>query len=266
MKENKKMKNNIKKATLMLSLFIISTISIWAGPSGLDVMQNVYNRDTGDDMKANLTMAIENSRGSVRERSIVQIRSIEDGIEKKLMFFTAPSDVKDTGFLSISYPGDKDDDQMIYLPALKRVKRIAASNKNDSFMGSDFTYDDMGARNPAKDIHTIIKEEVINNTDCYVVQSIPVKQEGDITKTLNWVAKDGSFGLKKEFYEGNKLVKTLTINESAVIDSIIVITDMTMKNIEKGTQTRITLEDVSFNNNFKDSLFSERQLKIGPRF
>ena len=260
------MNSRIQKTAIFLSLLIISIIPIWAAPNGLEIMQKVYSRDTGDDMKANLTMEISNSRGSTRERSITQIRSVEDGIEKKLMFFTSPSDVKDTGFLSISYPSDKDDDQMIYLPALKRVKRIASSSKNDSFMGSDFTYDDMGARNPAKDTHSIIKEDVVNNVDCYVVQSIPVTQEGDITKTLNWIAKDGSFGLKKEFYEGNTLVKTLTINESTLIDSIIVITDMTMKNIEKGTQTRITLDDVSFNNNFNDSLFSERQLKIGPRF
>ncbi len=256
----------MKKTALLLSIIIISILPIWASPSGLEIMQKVYNRDTGDDMKADLSMSITNSRGSTRERSIVQIRKIEDGIEKKLMFFTAPSDVKDTGFLSISYPSDKDDDQMIYLPALKRVKRIATSNKNDSFMGSDFTYDDMGARNPAKDTHSIIKEEVINNVDCYVVESIPVTQDGDITKTLNWIAKDGSFGLKKEFYQGSKLMKTLTINDSKTIDSIIVITDMTMVNHDKGTQTRITMNNVSFNNNFRDSLFSERQLKIGPRF
>ncbi|NCB00860.1 MAG: outer membrane lipoprotein-sorting protein [Spirochaetia bacterium] len=259
--------NNVTKKTIsFLILLIITLLPTWSAVSGVEIMQKVYQRDTGDDMKANLTMEISNSRGSTRERSIVQIRSVEDGIEKKLMFFTAPSDVKDTGFLSISYPSDKDDDQLIYLPALKRVKRIAAGNKNDSFMGSDFTYDDMGARNPKKDTHTIIREEVVNNVDCYVVQSIPVTQEGSITKTLNWIAKEGSFGLKKEFYEGETLVKTLTINESTVIDSIIVITDMTMKNIDKGTQTRITLKDVSFNNNFSDSLFSERQLKIGPRF
>jgi len=260
------MKNTMKTETIWLAMLVLSVIPMWATPSGLEIMEGVYNRDTGDDMKAHLTMEISNSRGSTRERSIIQIRSIEDGIEKKLMFFTAPSDVKDTGFLSISYPSDKDDDQMIYLPALKRVKRIASNNKNDSFMGSDFTYDDMGARNPAKDIHSIIKEEIVGDIECYVVESIPVNQDGDITKTLNWIAKEDSYGLKKEFYEGPKLVKSLTINESTVIDSIIVITDMTMKDITKGTQTRITLEDVSFNNNFKDSLFTERQLKIGPRF
>ena len=260
------MNNIVKKGALIVSIALMVTSPIWANMSGLDVMKGVYNRDTGNDMKAHLTMEISNARGSTRERSIIQIRSIEDGIEKKLMFFTAPSDVKDTGFLSISYPSDKDDDQMIYLPALKRVKRIASSNKNDSFMGTDFTYDDMGARNPNKDTHTILREEVIAGTMCYVVESIPIDQQGDITKTINWIAKDGFYGLKKEFYDESSLVKTLTINESTLIDSIIVITDMTMKNNEKGSQTRITFEDVSFNNNYRDSLFTERQLKIGPRF
>ncbi len=260
------MNNIMKKLSLLFFLIIISIIPIWATPSGFDIMQQVYNRDTGNHMKADLAMGITNARGSTRERSIVQIRTIEEGIEKKLMFFTAPSDVKDTGFLSISYPSDKDDDQWIYLPALKRVKRIASSNKNDSFMGSDFTYDDMGARNPNKDTHLIIGEETIENVDCYVIESIPLKKGGDITKTLNWIAKDGSFGLKKEFYQGNTLVKTLSIHESTIIDSIIVITDMVMENNIKGTKTRITMNNVSFNNDFDDSLFTERQLKIGPRF
>ncbi len=255
-----------KTIVLTLSVITISALPLTAGPSGFEIMEKVYTRDTGNDMKANLSMEITNSRGATKERSIIQIRKIEEGIEKKLMFFTSPSDVKNTGFLSISYPSDKEDDQMIYLPALKKVKRIASTNKNDSFMGSDFTYDDMGARNPNKDTHTIIQEEVVDNIECYVVQSIPIVEDGEITKTLSWIAKEGSFGLKKEFYQGNTLVKTLVINETEVIDSIIVITDMVMRNNEKGSQTRITMEDVTFNNNFKESLFSERQLKIGPRF
>jgi hypothetical protein len=260
------MNHVIKKTIISLSFIALLITPMWAEPSGFEIMQKVYNRDTGNDMKADLSMEITNSRGATRERSIVQIRKVEEGVEKKLMFFTAPSDVKNTGFLSISYSSDKEDDQMIYLPALKRVKRIASSSKNDSFMGSDFTYDDMGARNPNKDTHTIIKEEVVKNVECYVVESVPLIQEGDITKTVNWIAKDGSFGLKKEFYQGNTLMKTLVINEMSTIDSIVVITDMVMVNNDKGTQTRITMNNVSFNNNFSDSLFSERQLKIGPRF
>ncbi len=248
-------------------LLIAATALFASDPSAQQVMQQVYDRPAGTEMKADLSMEIMNSKGQVRERQIVQIRQEDsEGIEKKLMFFLSPSDVKDTGFLSISYPTDKDDDQWIYLPALKRVKRIASKNKNDSFMGSDFTYDDMGTRNPAKDTHTLLTMETVNGSECYVIQSIPKESNREFDRTVSYIVKDEWFGLKKEFYYKGEQVRELTINELKVIDGITVITDMVMKNLEKGTQTRITMGNVSFDNNFDADLFSERQLKIGPRF
>ena len=189
----------------------------------------------------------------------------KDGVESKLMFFLSPSDVRNTSFLSFSYEDGRSDDQYIYLPALRRVKRIASDSKNDSFMGSDFTYDDMGSRHPDLDNHTVLRKETVNGVSTLVVESI-AKGGEDYPRTLSWVVDGEWFGLKKEFYLPNgTLAKTLTIDEYKAIDGIYVITDMTMRNLEENTSTRIQMEKVEFNQDFNDSFFSERQMKIGPR-
>lgn len=248
-------------------LLVMSTSLFSSSPTGKEIMQNVFNRNTGNNMKANLKMEIMNSKGQIRERNIIQVSQEDaEGVEKKLMFFLSPSDVKDTGFLSISYPDNRDDDQWIYLPALKRVKRIASKNQNDSFMGSDFTYDDMGMRNPNKDDHTILGTQIIDGYECYIVESIPKEKNKEFDKTITYIVKNEWFGLNKEYHYKGELVKELTINNVEIINNIYVITEMTMKNHEKRTQTRITMSKVSFDNDLDKKLFTDRQLKIGPRF
>lgn len=257
---------NMRTVLIMLVIGLFLTTTLTAQITGRQVMEQVYSRDSGNNMSANLSMTITNARGSTRERSIVQFRQDDGTVENKIMFFTAPADVRNTSFLSYSYADGRKDDQWIYLPALRRVKRIASDKTKDSFMGSDFTYDDMGVRHPSADTHTLLREEVIDGWDCYVVESVPVDPSSDFAKTISWIIKDEWIGLKKEFYsaKGN-VARRLVINESEKFDDIWVITNMTMSNLEKNTSTRITMDNVSFNNNLSANFFTERQMKIGPR-
>jgi hypothetical protein len=249
---------------MLLILSIVFTLSA-TELDGKQVMWEVYNRDSGDTMSANLIMTITNARGSTRERSIAQYRQNRNGVESKLMFFLSPSDVRNTSFLSFSYEDGRNDDQYIYLPALKRVKRIASDSKNDSFMGSDFTYDDMGSRHPDMDRHTVLRTETVNGLSALVVESIAQGAE-DYPRTLSWVVDGQWFGLKKEFYlPDGSLGKTLTIDAFDKIDGIAVITDMTMHSHKQNTSTRIQMQDTEFNLEFDPNFFSERQMKIGPR-
>jgi hypothetical protein len=250
----------------LVSVTLFTCTVLFAQVTGLAVMENVENRPNGTDMVANLTMEITNSRNSVRTRTIAQFRKDDGTVEKKIMFFTAPSDVKGTSFLSYSYSDGSSDSQWIYLPALKRVKRIASDNKNEAFMGSDFTYDDMGSRKSSADTHTILREEIVDSRPCYVVESIPLDTKETYARTVSWIIKDEWIGLKKEFYlSDGTLAKQLTINTYEKIDAIWVITEMTMDNLEKGTNTKIKMEDVSFQQNLDESFFTERQMKIGIR-
>lgn len=251
---------------LAISAATVGLGSVFAEPSGLEVMENVYYRESGDDMTADLDMILTNSRGATRERSIKQYSLDTGEVEKKLMFFLSPADVRDTSFMSWSYNDGRDDDQWIYLPALRRVKRISSDSKNDRFMGSDFTYDDLGERHPSEDSHTILREETVDGEPCYLVESVPKGDDDPFSKTLSWIAKEKWVGLKKEYYdeEGNEY-KTLRIDEYKKIDGYWIITDMTMKDLEREHSTRLEMEDVSFDNGLSGSFFSERQMKRGPR-
>lgn len=260
------MQNRRKLWIAMAIIGLVILVPATAQITAEMVMNQVYTRPSGDDMQATLHMTITNSRGSTRERSIVQFRKDDGEIERKIMFFTAPADVRNTSFLSYSYADGRRDDQWIYLPALGRVRRIASDKTNDSFMGSDFTYEDMGARHPSEDTHALIREENLDGWDVYVIESTPVESNSEYVKTRNWIIKDEWIGLRKEFLDADgSVVRRLTINSYENIDSIWVINDMTMNNLTKNTSTRITMEDVSFNNDLSDTFFSERQMGRGPR-
>ena len=261
------MKKNNRTRLLVMTITALAMIApLFAQTTGAEVMRHVYERPNGDNMQATLNMTITNSRGSTRERSMVQFRQDDGVTEKKIMFFTAPADVRNTSFLSYSYADGGNDDQWIYLPALGRVRRIASDKSNESFMGSDFTYDDMGVRHPSVDTHTILREEIIDGWTCYVVESVPKEQNSEFAKTISWVIKDEWIGLKKEFLAADgEVIRELEIDDYQEIDGIWVITDMTMNNRKKNTSTRISMNEVSFDNNLRDSFFTERQMSIGPR-
>ncbi len=233
--------------------------------TGLEVMQKVYNRPTGNDMEATLTMTLINSQGDKRVRKIKQyIRDFGD-VEKKIMFFISPADVKNTSFMNWSYDEEgKDDDQWIYLPALKKIKRISSDSKGDYFMGSDFTYDDLGDRKPSEDTHKILRTEKVDGLDCYVVESVPKDEDYMYSKTITWVVKDRWYGLKKEFYdEDGELLKILTLNKADKIKGYWIIDDVEMNNVQKNHKTRMQLSDIKIDTGIPASKFTQRMMKRG---
>ncbi len=233
--------------------------------TGLEIMQKVYDRPTGNDMEATLTMTLINSQGDKRVRKIKQfIRDFGD-VEKKIMFFISPADVKNTSFMNWSYDEEgKDDDQWIYLPALKKIKRISSDSKGDYFMGSDFTYDDLGDRKPSEDTHKILRTEKVNGLDCYVVESVPKDEDYMYSKTITWVVKDRWYGLKKEFYdEDGELLKILTLNKADKIKGYWIIDDVEMNNVQKNHKTRMQLSDIKIDTGIPASKFTQRMMKRG---
>ncbi len=257
-----------KISVLFTAILLAVTAGLASAQSitGLKVMQNVYNRPTGPDIKSELTMTLINSRGSTRVRVIRQFIKEYGADEKKIMFFISPADVRNTSFMDWSYGDDREDDMWIYLPALKKVKRISSESKSDYFMGSDFTYDDLGDRKPEQDTHKITGEEKVNGRDCYVVESIPKDPDYMYSKTITWVVKDSWVGAKKEFYdEDGELLKTLTINKIEKIDGYWVILDMEMDNVQKNHKTKMELKNVKIGEGIRDSYFTERQMKRGVR-
>ncbi len=257
----------IKKLyVLALSLILFPAIIIsGAELSGLQIVENVYNRDTGKDSKGNLTMSLINSRGNERVRTIKQFIKDFGKVEKKIMFFMSPADVRNTSFVNWSYTEEgKDDDQWIYLPALKKVKRISSDSKSDYFMGSDFTYDDLGDRQPEADVHKVLREEEFKGEQCYVVESIPKDEEYMYSRTITWIIKDKWIGLKKEFYdEDEELLKILSVKKFEKINGFWIILHSEMNNVQKKHTTKMELSDVKINTGIPDRQFTERMMKRG---
>jgi outer membrane lipoprotein-sorting protein len=256
----------MKRVYLILVVLLLLTVAAQAEEvTGLKVIQNVYERSTPEDQTADLKMYLINSRGDERVRNIKQYQKDYGDMEKKIMFFKAPADVRNTSFMNWSYDKEgKDDDQWIYLPALKKVKRISSDSKSDYFMGSDFTYDDLGDRHPSEDTHKILREEVFEEENCYVVESIPKQEDYMYSKTITWVVKDRWIGKKKEFYdEDGELLKILKVEEVEQIDEYWIITNSQMDNQQTDHKTIMELENVELNNAIEDSKFTERIMRRG---
>ncbi len=230
-----------------------------------EIVDKVYNLPTGDDQTSDLTMTLINKSGKERIRKIKQFTKELGDVEKSIMFFQSPADVKNTSFMSWTYDDEsKSDDQWIYLPALKKTKRISSDSKSDYFMGSDFTYDDLGDRKLDDDTHELLDVETIDGVDYYVVESTPKDEDYMYSKTKTWIRKDHFIGLKKEFYdEDEELLKILKIKKFEEISGFLVITNSEMENVQKNHRTSMELSDVEINTNIPASKFSERMMTRG---
>ncbi|MBN2008009.1 outer membrane lipoprotein-sorting protein [candidate division KSB1 bacterium] len=233
--------------------------------TGLQIIENVYSRPTGTDSQGDLTMSLINAQGDQRVREIKQFIKDFGDSEKKIMFFVSPADVRNTSFMNWSYDEeDKDDDQWIYLPALKKTKRISSDSKSDYFMGSDFTYDDLGDRHPSDDTHKLLREETVDDEACYVVESIPKDEEYMYSRTVTWILKDKWIGLKKEFYdEDGELLKTLTVKKYEKISGYWTILHSEMLNVQKNHSTKMELTNLKIDSGISNDTFTERIMKRG---
>lgn len=256
-----------RKVVMVLSFMLILPSLALAQEklTGLEIIEKVYNRPTGEDQTANLTMTLINSRGNTRIREIKQFLKDYSDVEKKIMYFIAPADVRNTSFMNWSYDEEgRDDDQWIYLPALSKVKRISSDSKNDYFMGSDFTYDDLGERHPNEDSHKLLREETFQGEECYVVESIPKEKDYMYLRTVTWIIKDKWIGLKKEFYdEDGEHLKDLTVKKYEKINNYWIITHSMMHNVQKDHKTGMLLDNIKLDTGLLDQRFTERMMKRG---
>ena len=260
------MKNLHIKTTLIAMIIVLGFSPVMTGQTltGKQIIEKVYNRPTGDDQTSDLVMTLINKSGATRVREIKQFTKDLGEVEKSIMFFLSPADVKNTSFMSWTYDSDQSDDQWIYLPALKKTKRISSDSKSDYFMGSDFTYDDLGDRKLEDDTHKLLREENLDGKECYVVESVSNDDDYMYSKTVVWVNKSNFIGVKKEFYdEDEDLLKTLSIKEVEKISDIWVITNSEMKNVQKNHRTTIILDNIQINTEISDSKFTERMMMRG---
>lgn len=232
--------------------------------SGREIMVMVDEAPDGDDRKSLIEMILINRRGKKRNRTMVSFSKDFGKDTKKLMAFKKPLDVKGTAFLSWEYDNpEKDDDKWLYMPALRKVRRISGESDNESFMGSDFTYDDMGDRNVDEDVHTLIGEEILEGHDCWKIRSVPVKKEAAYDKRILWVRKDAHKVVKAEYLDAQGLIKTFTVQELKSHQGIWTTFKMKMENHRENHATIMSVSDVDYDTGVADRFFSVNTISRG---
>jgi outer membrane lipoprotein-sorting protein len=208
------MKTLLKVAlSIAMSVFTLNAIAETAEQKGLRIAKEADARDLGfGDLTADMTMILKNRAGQTSTRKIrSKILEVRGDGDKSLSLFDTPADVKGTAMLTFSH-GLKPDDQWLYLPALKRVKRINSRNKSGPFMGSEFAFEDLGSQEVEKYKYKFLREEPCGKgMKCYVIERIPAYKYSGYSKQISWIDTKELRLIKAEFYDrkGSKM-KTLT--------------------------------------------------------
>ena len=259
---------NFKKISFSLvSLAMISTAAVAETPEekGLAIAVEADKRNIGwGDSIVNVRMILKNKQGDTSEREI-RIKNFEvvDDGDKSLSIFDKPRDVRGTAFLTFSHV-DKPDDQWLYLPALKRVKRISSRNKSGPFMGSEFAFEDIGSQEISKYTYKFIKEAPCGDgLNCLVSERYPTDKFSGYTKQVSWIDDQEYRVIKTDFYDRRKsLLKTLEMNEyKQYLDKFWRPHNMVMTNHQTGKSSILNYSEYQFKTGLKDSDFNKSKLK-----
>ena len=251
-------------AAVVVGLLPFALVAETAEEKGLAIAVEADKRDEGfGDSTANMTMVLKNKQGDTSTRYI-RIKTLEvigDG-DKSMSIFDEPADVKGTAFLTFSH-AIKPDEQWLYLPALKRVKRINSKNKSGPFMGSEFAYEDIASQEIEKYTYKYLRDETLNGIDCFVIERYPAYEHSGYTRQVVWINKAEYRPEKVVFYDRkNSLLKTLTYDGyQQYLDKFWRADQMNMENHQTGKSTTLTWSNYQFRTGLEDRDFNKNSLK-----
>lgn len=241
-------------------------------PSGDEIVQNVNARDDGTNLTREMKVTMTDKRGKTRVQLTKTFRRYFEGEKRSAIFYVEPANIKDTGFLTYDYlGGDKEDDQWLYIPELRRVRRISSSNRGDYYLGTDMTYEDMklDTRLSTDDYNwTTLKTEEVNGKPCYVIEGIPVDE--DTAEELGYgryrVHVDAQTWLqhKTEAWDVNgNALKTIVLEGWKQVDGVWVVSKSTATNHKTKHSTIFEFTGQDVTTEIPEDMFTERALKRG---
>lgn len=230
---------------------------------GLAIARAADRRDEGwQDLSATMAMVLRNRQGqeSSREMRNKSLEVANDG-DKGLIIFDEPRDVRGTALLTFSHKVG-DDDQWLYLPALKRVKRIASSNKSGPFMGSEFAYEDISSQEVEKYTYKYLRDEALNGLDCFVIERDPVDEDSGYSRQVVWLDKAEYRVQKVDYFDRKQShLKTLTFHDyQQYLDKHWRAGRLEMINHQTLKSTTLSFQDYSFANGFDEREFNQSAL------
>jgi len=249
---------------LLLFLLPLGLAAQTPEEQGLAIAQEADRRDSGfGDYTSDVKMVLKNKHGQESTREI-RSRTLEvdgDG-DKSMTIFDKPRDVKGTALLSFTHK-EGPDDQWLYLPALKRVKRIASDNKSGPFMGSEFAYEDISSQEVEKYTYKFLRDDTFNGMDVFVFERYPVDKKSGYTRQIVWMDKEHYKERKIEFYDRkNAPLKTLLFTDyNQYLDQYWRAHDMYMENHQTGKSTKLLQSNYQYRTGLKDRDFDKNSLK-----
>lgn len=251
---------------LLVTLTQLTADAQSVGPDsgrGLQIAVEARERDRGfGDSQAMIKMTLRNQRGEETLR-VMRSRTLEidgDG-NRSMVIFDEPKDVAGTAFLSITHR-TKDDDQWLYLPVLKRVKRIASSNRSGPFMGSEFTYEDLSSPEVEKYEYVYLRDEFFDGRGHFVLQRKPKNSRSGYRRMIVWLDKAHYRAVKIDYYDRrDELLKTLTTARFELYDDRFWRPiNMLMVNHQNGRSTTLEWSDYAFRNGYRETDFNRNSL------
>jgi len=231
---------------------------------GLEIAQAAEAYDSGfTDFTANMVMTLKNKAGKTSTRNIrIKTLEVEGDGDKSLSIFDEPADVKGTAMLTYSH-GLEPDDQWLYLPALKKVKRISSRNKSGPFMGSTFAFEDLSSQEIEKYSYKFLREEACGDWQCFVIERIPEYKHSGYTRQVAWLDKEAYRLVKVEYYDRKKaLLKTLVVSDfNQYLEHYWRPGKMDMVNHLTGKSTLLEWTDYQFQTGLTDRDFRSQSLK-----
>lgn len=258
--------------TLMLALAVLLGLAVPAFAENAEEIikkANLAAYYAADDGSAQMLMKVYPGGGAKPISKLFYMLKLdieEGGKQSFFIYFSRPTDIRRTTFLVHKFI-DRDDLRRLYIPASDKVLAIAGSRKQDPFMGSDFSYEDVSGRHYSKDNHRLLGEDKLDGRKVYLTESVPKVKEAKIAKMKGWIDQQNYLPLKVEFYgHDGKIFKIYTSGKITTVQGYPTIMKRSMVSPQDGTRTVILLnpKKVKYNLGLDASLFSERSLKNPP--
>jgi outer membrane lipoprotein-sorting protein len=224
-----------------------------------------------NDRTQRLALAIVDRRGGERHREmVIHAKKYPEDRARTLLFFESPPEVKGVGFLQWADPHGKDE-QWLYLPELKRVRQISGGTKRESFVGTDFSFEDLAIMAEVldwseQDAHAqLVRSELLDGRPCHVVELTPVGKDLAYGTLRVWMTADDLIIVKIEMYDTSaQLAKVLQMSDIRAVGAIPTAFHTEMRNVQSGSHTTVTLSEVKYDSGMGDDLFTQRALEHGP--
>ncbi|GMO29182.1 MAG: outer membrane lipoprotein-sorting protein [Termitinemataceae bacterium] len=253
------------KKFYLFSVMVLFSVALYAQDAA-GIVNASRNRIKADTIMTQSRMVITAKKGSTSEMLINQYsKDTADGKNRIVIEFGEPAGVRGTRFLTLENKTNADD-RWIYLPAAGKLRRIVASEGSGSFMGTDLSYDDISSadRDVAKDTHKLLKEEKLNGTDCYVIESNPKDTSYQYSKMISWIGKNNSVSYKLELYDKkNTLQKTFETIELKDVQGRLSPWVTKMTTHSAGSFTTIYIKQLAYDKEIPEGVFTTAYIETG---